>query len=585
MQYLNQRMSGLAGLWRADGQPAAREELEGMLSAMPHRAASGWQTYVDGPFALAATTLQGTPETRNACAFAGRLDNAASLRNQLGLEAGAGDGALVLAAVERWRDEAHSRLLGDFAYAAWEARNARLVCARDTAGLRPFYYAWDGRVFRFASEMGALLAGGHVSRAPNEGMAGEYLACAITQLEETLYQAIRRLPPGHALTLEDGRLHIGRYWRPEPNAILREKEDQEYQRLFLETFREAVRCRLSSDAPVGLDLSGGLDSSAVVCMAGVLAKEGRLPCPGLEAFSLVFPGQPCDESSYIASVVQAWPLKHHAKEPELPDAAKCLEFARRFADFPGHPNGLMFVPLLREAAARDVRITVSGIGGDDWWQGAGLSSLRPLLRTLVPSSMRRALRRARGLPGLPPWIQPDFAKRIHLRDRLEALPPAPAGADPCWARVYQTGLSGWKVHALECEERQSAAFGLDLCCPFEDRRLVELALAFPEAQRRRGGQTKYVLREALRGVLPEQVRLRRDKAVFTAPVTRTILAPAMRELLAGTNLRQRGWVLDAEVQAQIRQLEDLGEQGAARFKLRWPLWMALGLESWLSASF
>jgi len=585
MQYLNQRMSGLAGLWRADGQPAAREELAGMLAALPHRAGQGWKTYVNGPLAMAASGLRSAPETGSACAFTGRLDDAADLGTRLGLEAGTDCGALVLAAVARWADEAPNRLLGDFAYAAWDARTARLRCARDTAGLRPFYYAWDGRVFRFASEMSALLAGGHVSSAPNEGMVGEYLACVITHLEETLYHAIRRLPPGHALTLKDGRLRIARYWNPQPNTTGQGKDDREYQRLFLETFREAVRCRLSSAAPVGLDLSGGLDSSAVVCMAGVLAQEGRLPCPSVEAFSLVFPGLACDESAYSASVVQAWPLKHHVREPELPDAATCLELAHRFADFPGHPNGLMFVPLLREAAARAMRITVSGLGGDDWWQGAGLSYWRPLLRARLPAAVRRALRRARGLPGLPPWIQPDFAKRIHLRDRLEALPRVPTGADPCWASVYQVGLSGWKVHALECEERQAAVFGLDLSCPFEDRRLVELALAFPERQRCREGQRKYVLREALRGVLPEQVRLRRDKAIFTAPVTRTILAPAMRELLTDMNLQRRGWVLDAEVRAQFYHLEQLGEQGTAGCSLRWPLWMALGLESWLRAAY
>lgn len=622
-------MSGLLGILRFDGQLPDRSACERMLALSLHRGPDDCGLWSRGPVALGHVQMRATPEAlhetqpledasgESVLVFDGRVDNRAELRALIQGRGGAvrdvSDAELVLQACQLLGAAAPDAIIGDFAFAYWDARSRRLLCARDPMGVRPFYYHFDGRAFRFASELPALLGDEAVPREPNEGMVGEYLACEITSVSETLYQDVMRLPPGHTLAVADGRLVFSRYWKPEPRTRLYYKDGREYAEHFKTLFETAVRCRLRSSSAAGLDLSGGLDSSSVACMARAIAdKEGM---PLLESVSLIFPGLACDESRHIDAVSRARGLTGQRMEPALPDADECAEWSRRFMDFPGHPNGLMFAPLWQHARTRGWRVCLGGTGGDEWLQGASsamrqadhlrhgrlgafargllheqprngfragaaLAAVKLALRASFPKAWLKRWQRWRNGPGLPAWLDADFTMRTNLTDRIRAPLPTEPGMDYAWAYHVQAGTCGWSVHALECEERCAAWHGFENRYPFLDRRLVEFALALPEEQRCSGGQSKVALREAMRGLLPESVRNRQDKATFEAPVLKVLKAVHQGLPNAGARMAAQGWIAEpAYLQALERatQSETATVDGAGL----WDLWMTLGLELWL----
>ena len=192
------------------------------------------------------------------------MDNRTELRARL-LRHGASGSALTrtpssyCAHISVRGEECPRFIIGDFAFAIWDGRRRQLFCARDFLGVKPFYYYTDGRRFLCGSELRQLFADASMPQRPNEAMIGEYLAVEISDLEETLYVGILRLPPAHWLIVTPGRLRKGRYWDFEPERTIRYRSDREYAEHFRTVFEEAVRCRLRSTGPIGAQLSGGVD--------------------------------------------------------------------------------------------------------------------------------------------------------------------------------------------------------------------------------------------------------------------------------------------------------------------------------------
>jgi asparagine synthase (glutamine-hydrolysing) len=328
-------MSGIAGIFNIDGAPVDRALLQRMTDAIAHRGPDGIHHWVDGPVGIGHCMLQTTPESvyerqpltdesGHLCLnMDGRVDNREELISALKSKNARlrddTDAELVLKAYECWGEECPVRILGDFAFVIWDMRQRQLFCARDILGVRPFYYYTDGRKFLWASELQQLFRDPGVPREPNEGMVAEYLAASLTDREETLYKGIMRLAPAHSLLLRAGRIDKRWYWDVDPSKEVRHRTDEEYAEHFSEVFAEAVRCRLRSQEPVGAELSGGLDSSAVVGMAQRLYQEGRATDLGFVTFSLVYPGLACDESAYIDDVVRMWGVKSNRVRYEAPE--------------------------------------------------------------------------------------------------------------------------------------------------------------------------------------------------------------------------------------------------------------------------
>ena len=284
-------MSGIVGIWNVDGRPIDPDSLGKMMERIRYRGPDGSATWIDGSVGLGHQRLCTTPESLheylplqsadgNVCLTAdARVDNREELRQ--GLEARGvrlrtdTDAELILGAYEVWGEECPIHILGDFAFALWDRRRQQLFCARDIVGTKPIYYHFDGQAFRFASIASALFADGTVSRKPNKATMFLYLL-GEPVLGDTLYEGIYRLRPASQLVVRDGQLRTKRYWNGDPQREIRYGSEAEYAEHFLAIFREAVRVRLRSQAPVGATLSGGLDSPSVVCMAQALINEGAL---------------------------------------------------------------------------------------------------------------------------------------------------------------------------------------------------------------------------------------------------------------------------------------------------------------------
>ncbi len=622
-------MSGIAGIYHRDGRPIETAVLDQMVGRLSHRGPDGRGCWVNGRVALGHVMLHSTPESRYerqpltdrtghlALTLDGRVDNRDELRVELAskglLLRDDTDAELVLAAYECWGETAPLHLIGDFAFAIWDERRQRLFCARDHIGIRPFYYYADDRRFLFASELASLLIHPAVPCEPNEGMIGEFLAGEITSQAETLYQVIFRLPPAHSLVLAENRLTVRRYWNLDLQRELRYGNDEAYAEHFRTLFREAVRCRLRSQGPVGSYLSGGLDSSSVVGMAQSLRLDGLAEGQEFETFSLVFPGFPCDESAYIRDMVQMWNIPSTRVRPERQHRAYFADLAQQDLDFPGYPNGTMGHPLRALAQEKGIRVLLTGGGGDEWLAGsfyhaadllrgwrilpairrvgpdAGISDPHEIARTavecgirpLVPHALRRTLKRMLGRDGVPSWIAPQFARRIHLAERLAAVSNVSRFANFAQKDIHGTLTSGWWIHSNEIEERAAFRCGIEERHPLCDRRIVEFALALPEEQRWRGIETKCILRRAMRGLLPESVRRRSTKAEFSLVFSEAFQA------LGGPRFFQRlpsasmGWVDKELVLAMYRQMvERETPDGSTPPPQGWPLWMVAGIDLW-----
>src|SRR3989454_383913 len=386
-------VSGIAGLWHLDGRPGEPAELESMTARLAHGGPDGTGAWREGPVALGHGMLHTTPEslreqqplvgTRGDLVLVAdaRIDNRAELCSLLPAPSDATDAELILAAYERWGEHCPEHLLGDFAFAIWDARRQIVFCTRDHFGVKPFYYHHrPGRLFAFASEIKGLLVLSEVPRRLNETRVADYLVPLLEDKEITFYEEIVRLPPAHRMVVTREGVRIEQYWALDPEREIRMKSDAEYAAAFREIFTEAVRCRLRSAFPVGSMLSGGLDSSSIVCVARKLLAEnggGRL-----HTFSAIFPDVPeCDERGYIDAVVAGGGVEPHYVRGDRLNPFADLDQVFHHEDEPFFaPNLFLHWGLYSAGEQEGVRVLLDGIDGDTT-VSHGVSYLAELARS------------------------------------------------------------------------------------------------------------------------------------------------------------------------------------------------------------
>lgn len=635
-------MSGIAGVYNLDGRPADRGLLRRMTDAMEHRGPDGVGHWVQGPVGLGHRMLHTTPESLleqqpltdesgTLClTLDGRVDNREELRAALDAKGirfrDDTDAELVLRAYECWGEECPAKIIGDFAFAIWDGRQQQLFCARDIMGLKPFYYYSDGRRFLFASELHQILEDTSVPQEPNEGVIAEYLSGAEPSLQETLYQGIFQLPRAHALIVRAGKVRKACYWDIDWSREIRYRSDEEYTQNFLEIFKEAVRCRLRSHRPVAAELSGGLDSSSIVSVAQWLFRQGLVENPGFETFSVAFPGQPWDERLYFQEVVQKWDLQSNIVTEKRLEASALVGEVCKYRDFPDFPSQEeMFSSAMVLMQDKGCRVVLSGDGGDQWFtvslfhnadllrnlkireairqscmdsQFLALSSadtrrspayvlLRYGLFPLLPRFARQGIKWAvkREGDGVPRWIVPQFARQARLAERLREKETVRERFATVAQRKEIGSLLNYPYYWLI--DRHISRFGLEYRHPLMDRRVIEYCLALPPEQRRRPGQTKFLLRQAMRGLLPERVRTRLTKPFFGLHTY-----PDAMEALGGERffdsllIAPLGWV-DGKRLQQMYQHSALycNHADGRESKYLWPLWTACGIELWFKTVF
>jgi asparagine synthase (glutamine-hydrolysing) len=624
---------GIAGLVAADAlRPDEGARITAMRDVLVHRGPDGAGVYDDGIAALAHRRLSivdlagGHQPLSNEgetiwITFNGEIYNHADVRLELE-RAGhryrtRSDTETIVHAYEQWGDDCVHRLRGMFAFGLWDAPRRRLLLARDRLGVKPVYWsvvpAAQGRGPRllFGSEIKAILESGLVPARANTPVVPEVLATRYTSGADTLFEGIYKLLPGHLLVFEDGRVQIRQYWdvpQDGPDPELERASERELVDRFRSLLEESVRLRLMADVPLGMFLSGGLDSSAV---AALMARQIDRP---VETFSVAFEDRAFSELEYAREVARAVGANRHEIVISDNDFFGALPRLVWHEDEPiAHPSSvpLHFVSAL---ARQHVKVVLTGEGSDELLAGYGKYPralfnwrARRVYEHTVPASVRATVASAL-VPRLPArWRR--YATRSFLTvprdpaamflDNFAGIPIAqqrhllrvPVSADTTYSpsldyfhgaggnllgRLLYTDIKTYLVELLMKQDQMSMSTSIESRVPFLDHHLVEFASRLPDRMRLSGFTTKRILRDAVRDLLPASI-LNRPKMGFPVPFagwTSGRWHNVARDVLLDRRTRQRG-LFDA---AAIDRLLEDHRQGLCRGGDA--IWALMNLELW-----
>jgi asparagine synthase (glutamine-hydrolysing) len=617
---------GIAGVLTFDGAPVARETLRAMGDALRHRGPDAEGVHLDGAAApgiglvhrrlsiidLSRAADQPLPGEDGAVQLLlnGEVYNFAALRAELEGRhrfRSQGDAEVVVHGYEEKGEEFIAALDGMFALALWDARTRRLVLARDAFGKKPLYYWHDATRFVFGSEIKALLAAG-VPAHMNADALGEQLTFGYVPTPGTLFAGIRRLPPASTLVVDAGGVHEPRrYWDlsfPSAGRAERVAPSRAVARV-RELLTEAVRKRLVADVPLGVLLSGGVDSSAVAALAARL-RPGRLL-----TFTVGFEGESFfDERAHAERVARHLGTEHRSVVVQ-PEAAGLVETLLAHHDEPFGDSSALPTYLIAREARREVTVALNGDGGDETFAGydrfhaalladripAAVRSLLALGARALPRGGPRRLARLRRFllkAGLPfeerilAWssffdqteLQQLDGDGLTAPERLlgsyrEALARCPR-ASLLSRLLYLNARTYLLDDLLPKMDRMTMAHGLEGRSPLLDRPLAEYAAGLPDSLKRLGGRGKIVLKHAVADLLPPHT-LKRPKQGFGVPLGRWFRGP-LRPMVEQTLLdsprlarRLRLPRLRALFEEHVSGRADRGHQ----------LWTLLTLELWL----
>jgi asparagine synthase (glutamine-hydrolysing) len=629
-------MSGILGVWNLDGQPLDPVVLSRMSESLRHRGPDGEGRSVAGSMGFIHQHSWVTPEEQGEIQplvgradvmliMDGRLDNRDELLRALELPDSVSDARCALEAYQTWDDGFAERLNGDFALAVFDPPKQRLILARDAIGIRPLYYVRSDTLFAFASEIKALLAHPEVPARPDdEGIADFLLVSSrpVDRQDITCFAGVSSVVAAHLAIVTPERIVTRRYWDFETGRVLRLPSFEDYAEAFRERFREAVRRRIRSAHPVVVSVSGGLDSSSVFCQAETLRRADQTVARALVGISyLGAPGTDADERRYLVDIERDYgvEIERFPIEP--------LQGVVHLAGEQVHAMEAPFLDYLwgvtrelhRRAVAHGSRSILSGQWGDQvlfssaylgdlarrfaWreigrhrreylrWIGAAAmpvisrNLVLDLARHWVPRSLlpplKWARRRLLRVERQRRWFSKAFLRRaLRFGDRPATLGN---GFHSAHARsIYLEARSKYHVQCMEWNNKICASHGLDAAFPFLDRDLIRLLMAIPGEIQNRGGVPRALMREAMRGVLPDAIRARSWKADFSEIVNRGVAqdVPVLKRVLSDQALGvQLGYFDRARLAQEVSRLS----LGLSRSDCvdSWDLADSFGLEVWL----
>jgi asparagine synthase (glutamine-hydrolysing) len=617
-------MCGIAG--RLNFDPMRRvdsEVLTAMTSAIAHRGPDAAGQFLQEGVGLGHRRLSiidlstgdqpiGNEDGSVQVIFNGEIYNFAELRAEL-VAAGHGfrthsDTEVIVHGYEEWGERCVERFRGMFAFALWDARRSRLLLARDRLGVKPLYYAeLPGVGVVFGSEIKAILEDPDVPRTWRADAVDAFLTLLYVPAPDTIYQAVRKLPPAHVLVAERGQLRLARYWDLQFTGDGDPAREDSYLEELEQLLREAVSLRLVSDVPLGAFLSGGIDSTTVVAMM-----RETSPTPPV-TISVGFDNEAYDEVEHARSVAQHLDCEFHAlvANPEIETLLPKLawHFDEPFADSSAVPTYYV-----SQAARRLVTVALSGDGGDEFWAGyrkhrvdhweqRARAALGPAAQAVgwlahaLPQSVKGA-RMLRHLAVSPDqafalkqaygMFEPSAKPRLYTSDFLHAVAGADPldhlrtlyrscrSADPLDRSMYVDSQTYMIDDILTKVDRMSMAVSLEAREPLLDHKLLEFAARVPSSLKLKNGRSKHLLRRVLDSRVPAAITARRKQG-FDAPIgdwLRRQLAPMASSLLLDARSRERG-IFNAR---EVRRLWD--EHQSRRADHRHRLWQLVMLELW-----
>jgi asparagine synthase (glutamine-hydrolysing) len=554
-------VSGIVGFFGRDGAPVDRPLLRSLTHYLSFRGPDAREVWADGPIGFGHTLLRTTNESlaeRQPLSLDGRFTIVADARIDCRAEllaalANAGrkvrhaapDSELILHAYAAWGEACVEQLRGDFAFAIWDARWKTLFCARDHFGVKPFYYAELGDLFVFGNTLECLRLHPKISEELNEAAIADFLLFGMNcDLTTSIYRDVRRLAPAHCMIVSATEVRTRRYWSAPTDGHIRYRRSDEYVEHFQELMRAAVSDRLRTPR-AGILLSGGLDSSSIAATARELSTEtgGTI---NLRAYTVTWGSLiPDRDGEYARRVAEflSIPIRY------LP--VEGLGLFERWNDvetqWPEPVDDPFFAGLFDQSRmiASDVRVVLEGEGMDNLMIFQIVPYMQQLLRNgewrlalsqtvrflgarpaIWPSIRNRfwalAGKRA-GQPDFPRWLAPEFAKRLHLKERWNEFnaacvtkthPNVPAAhaslTQPQWAHSHELQDPGVTRCALEVRH------------PFLDLRIVDYILALPPFP---WTYQKSLLRAAVAGHLPEDVRMRPKTLLAGDPLIEKLKRP------------------------------------------------------------
>jgi asparagine synthase (glutamine-hydrolysing) len=607
----------------APGRPPELETVERMADRLAHRGPDGAGSYAGDGAALAFRRLAildlsdagmqpfASEDGRLRLVHNGEVYNYRELRSELearGHHFRTGtDTEVLLAAFREWGVACVERFVGMWAFAIWDEERRTLFASRDRFGIKPFYYHRTGGRLAFASEPKAFRADPKLRLAANPRAVRDYLQQGyLDHTEETFFAGLSRLLPAHNLSYGPDGLRVWRYWTPEPGEA-----PADAVAAVRERFLDSVRLQLRSDVPIGTCLSGGLDSSAIVCAISHLREIGAETDqvgPRPQTFTAYFEDRGFDERPYAEAVIEQTGAEPHwisFDDREVVDVAPSIVESQ---DEPfGSTSMIAQWFVMREARRAGRVVMLDGQGADEIFAGyhgyfaaffadlltrgrvgelgrelaayrslhgaSGVTLANMVARPFLPASMRWAARgRARGGSSL---LAPDLRS-------LTATPEGNGAHFPDRLRRMLHLIMGHRglPELLRYEDRNSMAHSLEARVPFLDHRLVELAFSVDASSLIDRGMTKTALRRALSDLLPPIVRDRVDKLGFVTPEQRWLrgaLGELAADIFASQSFRERGFVDAAAARDRLAR-HRRGEVDAG-----FEIWRALNLELWARA--
>ncbi len=551
-------MCGIAGILRADGEPVPPGLVDAMVSTLRHRGPDGDGSYFAPGIAFGHTRLaiidlsaaSDQPFCDEAAGLAlifnGEIYNYIELRDELKSLGhtfrSTGDTEVLLRACQEWGTGALSRLNGMFSFALWDSTKRTLLLARDRFGEKPLYIARSSKGVVFASEMKAILAIRPELREPNRRAIFRYLSRGDLDLDqESFFQGIESVPGGHYLLLDHmGRGDVQRYWAPSACDVPASSAAA------IERFRElvfdSVRLRMRSDVPVGSSLSGGLDSSTIV--STINAQKAVQPVQQ-RTFSARFHSAAHDEGRFIEIVTRRVDAEAHETwvEPaQFIDSFERLQYHQEEPIASASPFAQWLVMDL--AARNQTTVLLDGQGADEilggYDQAHGMFLAHWLRRGRIDKLARELThygRRYRGIRepalyaayySLPGRLRDGLAERYYRSSAVvapelhEEFAPAYAEAPTPFGDRLRNELVRWQTTTqlpefLRYADRNSMAFSREVRLPFLDHRLVDFCFGLPPDLLLRGATTKVILRDSMRGIVPDEILDRKDKLAYAPP--------------------------------------------------------------------
>lgn len=602
-------MCGISGIFNFDGAPVKEQELFDMNEAIRHRGPDGNGQFVEGNVGIASNRLAildlreiaNMPlydkEGRYVIVFNGEIYNYIEVREEL-IKKGhvfqtGGDTEVVMEAYKEYGEDCLHKLNGMWAFAIWDKQEKTLFCSRDRFGIKPFYYYRDKNRAVFASEIKQILRCG-VDKSVNDEIIYDYLVFNfIDHTENTFYRHINKLQAGHKLTIKNGKMNVSRWYNLPADNIM--SDTKSLYNDFYNLFYDSVRLHLRSDVEVGSCLSGGLDSSAIVCiMHDILKMEGKADIQ--KTYTAVYDDPLIDERPYVEEVIKQTGAAKNYLFPDVKGFRDDIDKMTYHQDEP-YTGATVFAQwsVFKKIHETGIKVVLDGQGSDEIL--LGYFSFFPFhLKRNMLNPFRFISEFAGGvntsnlgwnkftqnfiyfntgsvryrhvLKNSRQFVNEGFILSQNRRDLFNDMIATSSLQSNRLSNVWNISIPS----LLRYEDRNSMAFSVESRIPFLDYRLVEFIFSIPLNKLIHKGWTKHVLRESLKGKIPEDIRMRKGKLAFSVPQKQWLTEMSDYVIDTFSNDFRAGKYIDA------KKMIDVVKSGNFNDKI---VYRAFALEKWM----